>query len=67
MNAAEIIELIKKLSPEERAAVEAYFKLEKEQMRVEEGGVSYLPQDEAERRARRIFAENRDLFRRLAQ
>jgi hypothetical protein len=67
MNAAEIIELIKKLPPEERAVVEAYLRGEKTEMRVEEGGVSYLPQDEAERRARRIFAENRELFRRLAQ
>jgi hypothetical protein len=38
----------------------------------EEGGVSesrtkYLPQDEAERRATKIFRENHELFRRLAQ
>lgn len=76
MNAAEIIELIKKLSPEERAEVMAFLKkaesgaAEKE-FRAEEASterkVRYLPQAEAQRRAEKIFKENRELFHRLAQ
>ena len=65
MNAAEIIELIKKLSPEEKAEVMAFLK--EGGGRVEESRVKYLPQDEAQRRAAKIFRENHELFRRLAQ
>lgn len=75
MNAAEIIEMIKKLPPEERAEVMAFLmKLEETRVevgRVEETGldprINFLPQAEAERRAAKIFRENHELFRRLAQ
>jgi hypothetical protein len=67
MSAAEIIELIKKLPPEERAEVMAWAKSEAAESRVEEPKVNYLPQAEAERRAEKIFRENHELFRRLAQ
>ena len=52
MSAAEIIELIKKLPPDERAEVVAFVKEN------EASGLRYLPQAEAERRAKRIFREN---------
>lgn len=75
MNAAEIIEMIKKLSPEERAEVMAFLREKEERVeevgRVEETGLdskmNFLPQAEAERCAARIFRENHELFRRLAQ
>ena len=71
MTAAEIIESIKKLSPEERAEVRAFLNTGSESGRVEEAQVepkvNYLPQAEAERRAATIFRENHELFRRLAQ
>lgn len=71
MSAAEIIEMIKKLPPKEKAEVMAFVQLESADGRVEEVApeqkLNYLPQAEAERRAAKIFSENRELFRRLAQ
>ena len=71
MTAAEIIELIKKLPPEEKAEVVAFLNNENASGRVEETRVeprvNYLPHEEAKRRAAEIFRENHDLFRRLAQ
>lgn len=65
MSAAEVIELIKKLPPEEKAEVIAFVN---GSSAVNEGPqVRYLPQAEAERRAAEIFEKNRELFRRLAQ
>lgn len=66
MSAAEVIEMIKKLPPEERAEVVAFVN-GNEGRGVEEPAVKYLPQAEAERRAQKIFQENRELFKRLAQ
>jgi len=57
--------MIKKLPPEERAEVVAFVK--KAEPGLEKPGVKYLPQAEAERRAEKIFRENQELFRRLAQ
>jgi hypothetical protein len=67
--------MIKKLSPEERAEVMAFLRKQNETQseagRVEEAGmnpkINFLPQAEAERRAAKIFRENHELFRRLAQ
>jgi len=70
MNAAEIIELIKKLPPEERAGVEAYLKGEKTEIRVEEAAQNqarYIAKEEAERIAEGIFQRHSELFRKLAQ
>lgn len=75
MTAAEIIEMIKKLPPREKAEV-TEFLLKNDGAVAEPAGVeearvdrkeSYLPHAEAERRAVRIFRENHELFRRLAQ
>jgi hypothetical protein len=76
MNAAEIIEMIKKLSPEERAQVMAFLR-EREKTLAESAGrveetaterkIRFISKDEFEKLAPKIFAENRDLLRRLAQ
>lgn len=63
MSAAEVIALIKKLPPEERAEVIAFTRAEQ----CQEDGPEFLSQEEAERVAKKIFAENDELFRRLAQ
>jgi hypothetical protein len=65
MSAAEIIELIKKLPPEERAEVFAF--AEEAKAQTPQRPVRYIPLDEAKRVADKIFTENEELFRRLAQ
>ena len=78
MTAAEIIELIKKLPPEERAEVMAF--LMKDDGAMAESGASYsgatrsserklrtIPQAEAERIADGVFDRHSELFRKLAQ
>ena len=78
MTAAEIIELIKKLPPEEKAEVVAF--LMKEVGAVAESGAGYpgemrssarklrtIPQAEAERIADGVFDRHFELFRKLAQ
>jgi hypothetical protein len=65
MSAAEIIELIEKLPPEEKAEVFAF--LEKKKADRTEPGVRHLPQADAERFAERIFKDHSELFRKLAQ
>ena len=75
MNAAEIIELIKKLPPEERAKVMAFLKELEGSVgsagRVEESAterqIRYIGSDEFEKLAPKIFAENHELLKRLAQ
>lgn len=59
MSAAEVIEEIKKLSPEEREAVAAFVRDFERQI----GGVS----EEFKRAADQVFATNAELFRKLAQ
>ena len=66
MSAAEVIEMIKRLPPEERAEVIA-FTLGESAATPLVDAPEYLPQAEAERVAERVFAENHELFRRLAQ
>ncbi len=73
MSAAEIIELIKKLPPEEQAEVAAFLQTggERKEPRVEEAGVErkvrYIPLAEAEKIAEGIFERHEELFRKLAQ
>lgn len=73
MSAAEIIALIKKLPPEEKAEVAAFLKADGEQkeLRAEETGVEpkvkYIPLADAERIADGIFDRHHELFRKLAQ
>lgn len=74
MTAAEIIELIKKLPPEEKAEVIAFLQ-EKQAGVAEPTGiydaaerpVRYIAKDEFEKIAPKIFEDNRELLRRLAQ
>jgi hypothetical protein len=65
MSAVEVIELIKKLPPEEKAEVFAF--VNGGSAANEGPQVRYLTQAEAERRAVEIFEKNRELFHRLAQ
>lgn len=65
MSAAEVIELIKKLPPEEREAVFAF--AAEARANGDERKVRYLSLSDAEKTAEKIFAENESLFRRLAQ
>ena len=64
MSAAEIIEQIKRLPPEEKQAVREF-------IRSEEGGadgvVQYVERKDLERTAKEIFKEHEQLFRKLAQ
>ncbi len=64
MSAAEVIELIKKLPPEERAAVAAFVN---EGTTVAEPQVKYLSKEEVEKIAPEIFTKHHELFRKLAQ
>jgi hypothetical protein len=62
MSAAEVIEMIKRLPPAEREEVRAF---------VREGGdtpkLRHIPKEEYAKLAPKIFEENRELLRRLAQ
>jgi len=64
MSAAEVIELIKKLPPEEQAKVFAFGDEAREQ-----GGdvVRQANRDKAREVARQVFDRNPELFRKLAQ
>lgn len=62
MSAAEIIELIKKLSPEERAQVVAFFKTEPARREVK-----YISDEGFEAAAKEVFEDHKELFRRLAE
>lgn len=71
MNAAEIIEMIRKLPPEEKAEVLAFVQKETAGGRVEEAGVepkvSYIPLTNAEQIAEGVFDRHSELFKKLAQ
>ena len=69
MSAAEIIELIKKLSPEERAEVLAFAKNGEAETKTPpaERKIRYISNEEFEKIAPKIFADNHELLRRLAQ
>jgi hypothetical protein len=64
MSAAEIIELIKELPPEERAKLREYFSKEPCPSARE---IRYVPAAEAERIAEAVFTKHSELFRRLAE
>lgn len=74
--AAEIIELIKRLRPEERAEVMAYLERQPGVQRAEEAAagyatgerrVSYVSDEEFEKIVPQVLEKHRELFRRLAQ
>ena len=76
MKAAEIIELIKKLSPEERAEVMAFLKDAElgaggKDFRAEEAAtqrtVRYISKEKFDEVVPKIFEKHEELFRRLAQ
>lgn len=64
MSAAEIIEMIKMLPPEERAKLREYFSKEPGPSARE---IRYVPAAEAERIAESVFTKHSELFRRLAE
>ncbi len=67
MTVREIIEQIKALPASEQEKVAAYLRgLESSVVR-EEPGSTYIPAGEASELSQRIFAENEELFRKLAQ
>ena len=65
MSAAEIIELIKKLPPEERAEVIAYAR--NGTFEQGERTIRHATDEEFDRAKKKVFTENRELLRRLAQ
>lgn len=67
MSAAEVIEMIKKLPPAERAEVEAYVKNEASGSAPTERKIRYVSDEKFEEVAPKVFEKHKDLFRRLAQ
>ena len=65
MSAAEVIEMIEKLPPREKAEVFAYLK--KSELALTERTVRYLPKTEADCIAEQVFKDHNELFRKLAQ
>ncbi len=65
MSAAEIIEMIKKLPPEERAEVDHF--LAETRVSMQENGNRFATDADFERAAKLVFADNHELLRRLAQ
>ena len=65
MSAAEIIEQIKRLPPEEKQVVREYIRSEERGVAGE--GVEYVDRKDLERTAKEIFKEHEQLFRKLAQ
>ena len=63
MSAAEVIELIKKLPPKEQAEVAAFLKAGE----LRDAGKRGVSDADFERAAQQVFADNKDLLRRLAQ
>ncbi|WP_414664075.1 hypothetical protein [Horticoccus sp. 23ND18S-11] len=65
MSAAEIVEMIERLPPIERAEVFAL--LEKKKAENARREIRHLPAAEAQRIAEQVFKDHSDLFRKLAQ
>ena len=65
MSAAEVIEMIKKLPPEERAEVDNF--LAETRVSLQENGNSFATDADFDRAAKSVFADNHELLRRLAQ
>lgn len=66
MSATEVIELIKKLPPEEQAKVFAYGDEARAQTHLD-GGVKIANRERAREVAGRVFDRHPELFRKLAQ
>ncbi|HEX7860619.1 MAG TPA: hypothetical protein VF773_09855 [Verrucomicrobiae bacterium] len=66
MSAAEVIEQIKRLPPEERKAVREFLSTDEQSSR-NSTGVEHIDRKDLERTAREIFEEHAPLFRKLAQ
>lgn len=67
MSAADVIELIKKLPPEERAEVVAYARNEPATAPTREKKIRYVSDEKFAAVAPRVFEKHADLLRRLAQ
>jgi hypothetical protein len=67
MSAAEVIELIKKLPPEEKAEVIAFAKNAESEVRSTDRKVRYVSQEKFAEITPEVFAKHDELFRRLAQ
>jgi hypothetical protein len=67
MSAAEIIELIKKLPPEERAEVVAFARNEPATAPAQERTIRYVSDEKFAEVEPRVFEKHADLLRRLAQ
>ena len=67
MSAAEVIELIKKLPPEEKAKVIAFAKNAVSEVRSTDRKVSYVSQEKFAAITPAVFTKHDELFRRLAQ
>lgn len=65
MSAHEVIELIKKLSPEEQAQVFVFG--DQERAKTQDAGVRFANRDEARRVAGQVFDRHPELFKKLAQ
>ena len=65
MSAAEIIEMIKKLPPEEKAEVTEFLRNGRADSTTT--GIKFVSDADFDRAAKRVFAENHELLRRLAQ
>jgi hypothetical protein len=67
MSAADVIELIKKLPPEERAEVVAFARNEPATAPTLEKKIRYVSDEKFAEVAPRVFEKHADLLRRLAQ
>lgn len=65
MSAAEIIEMIKKLPADQRAEVRAF--VSREENLLGEAPIRYITNEEFEKIAPKIFKDNHELLRRLAE
>jgi len=65
MSAAEIIEQIKQLPPEELRVVKQFVNADARGS--SSVGVEYINREDLERSAKQIFSEHQELFRKLAQ
>ena len=65
MSAAEVIEMIKKLPPKERAEVDSF--LAETRASIQETSDRFATDADFDRAAKQVFADNHELLRRLAQ
>ena len=65
MSAAEIIEMIKKLPPEEVIEVREFF--QRAELPASESKIEYASDEEFDQAAKTVLADNQELLRRLAQ